>query len=277
MDIVIDSIDKRKLELHEQLIENESSKSFINTFKNKLDHLFRKVYERFSETRCIYTQSHLLLSSIQLIKDECDMILGNAHVYTTKLGEDMYIQSVEYADQIVKTLEHELEILKYKCNDSSTFIGTFSLDTNTDVALTLSEQHEMNQPVVPVDNSTDSNHDFNKMRPTITDDVLQLFYEKKYGDSKKNKRAPSIYDTKHYKKWYDSVKTSPLPLKLWNELELYRYYNERFGDKYKRKRDPTIFRSMHFENWMSKKTKHLENVSQYVKTESTSSKKGKEE
>lgn len=264
MDIVIDAISERNFELQKQIFENENSKNFLMCFKQKLDDLTHKTYHELKDLHNIESKIHLLLTSIQLIKNECDMIPSNMNLYITKLGTDIYIKATEYADDMIKTFENEIELLKHEQqhNNTVTYIGTFSFG-NKDISLPIHDHKEMNKMVV---HNIDESKDDSKI--SYDDIILKTYYKKKYGDSKKTKKVDSIYDTKHYNNWYESVSKKP-SFKLENELDLYKYYQGRFGDKYKLKKNPTIFDSSHFENWISKKKEHLNNVKMHLKNKSS--------
>ena len=272
MDIVIDSISERNFELQKQIFENENSKRFLMSFKHKLDDLTYKTYHELKHLHNIESKIHLILTSIQLIKNECDMIPSNMNLYITKLGTDIYIRATEYADGIIKTFENEIELLNHEQqnNNTATYIGTFSFG-NKDISLPIHDHKEMNQVVV----LHDIDESKNDSKVSYDDVILKMYYKKKYVDSKKTKKVDSkktkkvdsIYDTKHYNNWYESASKKP-SLKLENELDLYKYYQGRFADKYKLKKNQTIFDSSHFENWIAKKKEHLNNVKTHLKKKS---------
>jgi hypothetical protein len=256
MDIVINSINNHNLELLEQIAYNDKSKESLLAFKNNVDTFVKKAYQKIAKSKCIENQSFLLSETLQLIKNECDMISSNVHLYTTKAGYDMYIQAVEYGDSIISNIESEIDALKG--HDSQDYIGAFSLGKN-DISLSPHDHNQLNDLVIS---------DEYEMNVLVPKDIMKFYYRQKFGDSKKKKKDVTIYDSDHFKKWYQSAEkkfSKIITPDVENEYDKYKYYEKRFGNKYQRKRDPTPFDSVHFKNWLLKKTAHLKNVDKYVK------------
>lgn len=257
MDIVINSINNHNLELLEQIAHNDKSKESLLAFKNNVDTFVKEVYQTIAKSKCIDNQSFLLSEALQLIKNECDLISSNVHMYTTKAGYDMYIQAVEYGDSIVNNIESEIDALK-RHNNPQDYIGTFSL-SKEDISLSPRDYNQLNDLVIS---------DEYEMNVLVPKDIMKFYYRQKFGDSKKRKKDVTIYDSDHFKKWYQSAekkKSKIITSDVENEYDKYKYYEKRFGNKYQRKRDPTMFDSVHFKNWLLKKTAHLKNVDKHVK------------
>lgn len=256
MDIVINSIDNHNSELLEQIAYNDKSKKSLLTFKNNIDTFVNEAYQKVAKSTCIDYQSFLLLEAQHLIKNECDLISSNVHLYTTKAGYDMYIQAVEYGDN--KIFNIESKIIALKRHNHLPYIGNFTLSIK-DTSLSPRERNEMNQAVI--------SEDF-ESNVIIPKDILKFYYRQKFSDSKKKKKDVSMYDSDHFKKWYKSAAkkySKIITPDVENEYDKYKYYEKRFGDKYQRKKDSTMFDSVHFKNWLLKKTAHLHNVDKHVK------------
>lgn len=256
MDIVINSINNHNLELLEQIAYNDMSKKSLLAFKNNVDSFVKEAYQKIAQSKSIDNQSFLLSEALQFIKNECDLISSNVHLYTTKVGYDMYIQAVEYGDSIISNIESEIDALKRY--DPQDYMGTFFLGKN-DISLSPHDHNQMNYVVIS---------DEYEVNVLVPKDILKFYYRQQFGDSKKRKKDVTIYDSDHFKKWYQSAekkKSTIITPDVENEYDKYKYYETRFGNKYQRKRDPTMFDSVHFKNWHLKKTAHLKNVNRHVK------------
>ena len=255
MDIVINSINNHNLELLEHIAHNDKSKETLLTFKNNVDTVVKEASRNVAKSKCIDVQSFLLSEALHMIKNECDLISSNVYLYTTKAGYDMYIQAIEYGDNIISSIESEMNALN---KHNIHHIGTFSLNKH-DISLSPHDHNQMNHLIIS---------DEYEMNVLVPKDIKKFYYRQKYGDSKKTKKDDTIYDSNHFKKWYQSAEKKKWKIitpDVENEYDRYKYYEKRFGNKYQRKKDPTLFDSVHFKDWLSKKTAHLKNVDKYVK------------
>jgi hypothetical protein len=257
MDIVINSINNRNLEMLEQIAYNDKSKESLLTFKNNVDTVVKEAYRDVAKSKCIDAQIFLLSEALHSIKNECDLISSNVYLYATKAGYDMYIKAVEYGDNIISSIEDEMNALS-RHNNHRDCIGNFSFNKH-DISLSPHDHNQLNDLMIS---------DEYEMNVLVPQDIMKFYYRQKYGDSKKRKKDVTIYDSDHFKKWYQSAEKKKWKIitpDVENEYDKYKYYEKRFGNKYQRKRDPTMFDSVHFKDWLSKKTVHLKNVDKYVK------------
>jgi|UniRef100_A0A6C0BR14 hypothetical protein len=251
MDIVIDSINKHNYELQQQIWDNERSKHFLHKFKLKLDVL---------ENNCSsYDDKLSIQNTIDLIKNECDSILSEKDLYYTKFGIEIYKKAVEYAD----TLFHKLETRLVDIDSlDAQFLGTFSLGIKDEkVNLSIDDHKELNQLHLHHNDLHENNN--TQSISKLQQEILKLYYKKKYGDSHKCMKDIDVYNSKHFNKWFNNASKRPtryIKPDLENEYDLRQYYENRFNDKYKRKKDTNIFESYHFKNWIKNKQKLLTGV-----------------